>query len=187
MAQSIDSTTLEVPARQLADLERMPVRCVRHGRSATIHVDLAIASAVKLPRFVPAHTYFVHAMLSLAAQRREMRVTHVRRWPLCHRCRRRRDVSRLATRLLGWIGLTLFAGFLAAALGIRIATGDYADPRLMIPSLAGLAMLLSLTVPLTTGNLQRITGTHTTADGRSVVITRPHPEFARELAAVLRR
>lgn len=187
MAQSVDSTTLQVPAQQLAELDRMPARCARHGRNATIHLDLAIASAVKLPRFVPAHTYFVHAMLSLAAQRREMRVTHVRRWPLCDRCRRRRDGSRLATRLLGWTGLALFAGFLAAALGIRIVTGDDADPRLMIPSLAGFAMLLSLTVPLTTGNLQNITGTQTTADGRSVVITRPHPEFARELQTALRR
>ncbi len=112
----------------------------------------------------------------LGERARKARFVRVRGWPLCDVCVRKRLSLFSLMQVLFWSALLLV---LATVVG-RIASGQ---PSALLGGLLGLGFLLLLGSAFSfyIGSLPRLVQARASDDEESVIVSRPHPNFADEV------
>jgi len=160
-----------LPADMVSTGYGMPAVCPRHGRAggATRPTKLSIYSRPPIWVYLLILLSLLIAVIVLIALRKTVKTSS---WPACDTCRqvRRRNLTGMRACLLGWIPLT--------ALGLAVDSSG----------MLGIALLFAL--PLvgfvlgTLGSWGSIVKAKVTADGGSVELPTPHPDFVAALPPV---
>lgn len=156
----------------------LPTHCSRHGLPAVRHVDFALQSRTRIEgsRLRQVGGGGVAGMADRLGQHaKNVRVIHVKGWPLCAGCGRERA---------GWLTLAsvMFFGGLAAFAGSMVV-GLVADGvRAFAAVAAGGFVLMPLSaIPFARGSLARLVGARTSAEGSLVLVQNPSHAFLAEL------
>ena len=156
----------------------LPSCCVRHGRHVVRRKDFVLQSRAKPAgsRFMSANALGMAGRLGEKARR--TRFVRVRGWPLCAVCVRKRLSLFSLTQVMFWPALLLV---LAAVVG-RIVSGH---PSALLGGFLGLSfvLLLGSAFVFYVGSVPRLVQARASDDGKSVIVSRPHPEFSDEVAA----
>lgn len=176
MSQSQSQGPVTIPSTMVTTPGSLPDVCARHGRSTARRVDFALQSRTQISgsRALSGNVLSMGNRLGQWAQ--QVRVTHVRGWPLCPTCTARRRVFFWCSFVMFWGGLTA----LAVSLVIRLVAGEPTS-ALLVPALLGFGLPVLAVIPFVQGSLPRITLARTSSDGTAVVIDKPHPTFAAQL------
>ena len=167
-----------LPADWVGVSGHLPRHCSRHGLPAVATKDFALQSRVDraAARRQPG-AGAVDMANRLARHGTQVRVVHVRGWPLCPRCLRTRRWWLAIASVLFFGGLVAFAG---ALLGGALTDGA---PWLAAVAGGGFVLLPLSALPFSRGALGRLTGARTSPDGTSVLVDEPSEPFAAELPA----
>lgn len=171
--------SVRVPADWFARATVLPGCCARHGRPAAHRVSFDLRSRPDSTIGRSASPLSTAARLADMASR--TKVTTLRDWPLCGTCHRTHRGLRLAAGVLCWGGLLAFV----VPIVLRVATGEL-QPQLIWAMLGGVAAVLGSAFVFALSGLARLLGAQTTVDGAAVLFTKAHPDFARELDALVR-
>lgn len=111
--------------------------------------------------------------VDLVLRPRAGRAVRARGWPLCRECGRSRA---------SWLGAAgILAGLGAGTLGLAVAVLGTAGPTAVaaVALLLGAALLAGAAVTFRRGGADRVSGVRADPAGGGVVVTDPHPRFAR--------
>lgn len=178
MQQRTPQEQVALPGDVVTSPGQLPDVCVKHGRPAAQRVDFAMQSRTRISgsRALSGNVLSTGNRLGQWAQ--QVRITHVRGWPLCRRCALRRAVLMTLSNVLFWGGLVLLAGSILGAILLEPGQGKQ---TLLAPALLGFGLPLVAVVPFVAGSLPRLTHARTSSDGESVLIESPHPAFAEQI------
>ena len=155
----------------------LPDVCVRHGRAATSHEELALTVRKRMPHDPMILNTNVVAMAGRAAEQLLQGAVRRADWPLCGRCASIRRTNMALAKTLGVAGVVL----LLAAVVLAIAAGPSAAAGILF-----VLGLLSFPAAVIAGFLSRVASlarTTLSQDRTRVVIHEPNAAFAGQWAA----
>ena len=174
-----------IDASVLSAAERLPSHCSRHGQPAAKLLSFNIISRPGVRRRLVVSIPVIGPVVEPEIDKTN--TVHVRDLPYCRRCHRRQRLGLLTAAAVFAVGFVGCTGTFLGAAAARLASGQYVHPIVAVPIGLGFALMLIALIPVMWAVPGSIVRAKTTDDGTGVQFTDPHPEFSRQMRALVGR